>query len=1014
MMRAFHSDKARALLAYLALESRRQPVRRDRLAALLWEGYLHESALQSLRTALFDLRQLLAPANLLVASRQDVWLQTAAPGFWCDALEVERIWADLTAGRGDSPARAQQFETLAGLLQGEFMAGFALPDAPAFTAWLDAQRQRYAELAGRVAAAGAPAVRHTPHNLPRPATPFFGREQELAALREKLLDPAYPLLTLTGLGGAGKTRLALAAAESVLDFFPDGVWFVPLAGIALPADASVSPAEAAKSLDHLASAVVAALRLDAACCAPPVQQLLAYVGPRRLLLVLDNFEHLAPGRELLIRLAHEAPRLKLLVTSRQRLGLQMEQVIPVGGLPAPTRPPAFDASAGRFAIAQDAAGLRLFVERAGRTAAGFALTPANVADVLAICRAVAGLPLAIELAAALTDRYSCAEILGALRRGISALAGPAPDREARHHSMSAVFEYSWSLLSPRLAAVLADCTVFCNGFTAEAAAVVMGATPDDLKALLDSSHLSRSETGRYQMHELLRQFAGEKLDARRAQTIRDNHARYYLRPFREQPTATYWHTCPDERMNALSQDLANIREAGLWILRMELWGPLNQAINGLCFFVDRKGLAAPALAILEHMCEVLAASDLKPTFVQRNLFWSRLHGWRAYFLIQVGQHELAATEARLALQAAHNAQDAPSVAGALLSLGRALLYLGDYQRADEFWRQGLEVCREPAAASLQVQFLSNLGQISFRLGELDAAQRYLTDAIRSAQAAGDPVDEAGVRLNLGMCYLIAGAYGAAWAQLAAPATRTLVAGHALLAADLDNRLGLLYLSLGDFAAAEVTLRRVAEHAVKLKYEELHIFELTSRTRLNYALGDYDATLAAVEAALPICRAYKPPYPLATVQTFAGHAHLALGELDQAEAMYEAALRVWQSHAYLTRRAERLAAVAGLAEVALARNDLARAAAIVAEVATELGPPYTFQPAHNEPLRIFLTCHRTWAAVGDPRAAEILAAAAAILQAQAAGIPDAALRRHFLQDVAVNREIRRLAASALSG
>jgi len=745
--------------------------------------------------------------------------------------------------------------------------------------------------------------------------------------------------------------------------------------------------------------------------ASPTQQLIRHLQCYETLLILDNFERLLAGRALLIQLVQQTP-VKLLVTSRLRLGLQMEQVIPVRGLPTPKSLALSDALSDPLSLPDEASSVQLFVERAGRTSMSFSLTRANQADVLAICRAVEGLPLAIELAATLADRCSCAEILGAIRQGIDSLTQPALDREARHHSMRAVFEYSWALLSPRLATILAGCIVFQGGFTAEAAAV-LGATPDDLKALCDSSLLSRDPLERYQIHELLRQFAEEKFSPDSAHTIRDSHARWYLQPFCAQPSPTYWHTCPDVLMNALSQDLLNIRAAVSWVLQTEQWTTLTQAIDGLGFFIDRKGLATITSAILEHARTILTTSAQISTFAQRNILWSRLSRWRAYHLLEIGQHDLAVSEARAALQAAHEAQDAPLIASARLLLGRALLYLGDYPQADQVWREGLAMCRAPEMASYQGQFLSNLGQVCLRLGQFEAAQQYLTAAARTMQGASDPTADAQIRLNRGICYLFTGEYGPALAQLAAPDTRSLVAGHARLVADLDNRLALLYLALGDFAAAQVTLRRVAEHAARLQHTELHIFALTSQTRLNYALGDYDATLTTAEMALPVCRAYRPPYPLATVQTFAGHAYLALGNLEQAKAQYEAALRTWHGHEYLSQRAERLAAVSGLAEVALARNDLLQAAAIVAEAAASLGAAYTFQPAHNEPLRIYLTCYRTWVAVGDRRATEILAATAAILQQQAAGIPDAALRHHFLRDVAVNREIRQLAANTLS-
>lgn len=264
---SFHSDKVRALLAYLALESQRQPVRRERLATLLWPGYLRVSALQSLRTALFGLRQMLAPLALLEVTRQDVRLVGYQPDFWCDALEAERMWAVVESGRAADPLL---LDSLADLLHGEFLAGLTVPDAPEFTAWQESQRERLAQIVHRVNALRASA-RDAQSGLPRPTTPFFGRQQELAVLQQKLLDPEYPLLTLTGLGGAGKTRLALAAAAQARWRFPDGVWFVPLTGLAGTATSLAGDSRT----DQLAAVIANALHLDVAGRLSPVQHLLA-------------------------------------------------------------------------------------------------------------------------------------------------------------------------------------------------------------------------------------------------------------------------------------------------------------------------------------------------------------------------------------------------------------------------------------------------------------------------------------------------------------------------------------------------------------------------------------------------------------------------------------------------------------------------------------------------------------------------------------------------------------------
>lgn len=682
----------------------------------------------------------------------------------------------------------------------------------------------------------------------------------------------------------------------------------------------------------------------------------------------------------------------------------MEYVLAVGGLPTPA-----EASAGRAAPAEATSSVQLFVERAERTTAGFALTAANIADVAAICRAVEGLPLAIELAAALTDRYDCAEILQLIRRNLDALAEPAAARTLRQRSIRAVFEESWGLLSPEHATALAGCAIFRGDFTAAAAAAVLQVGPDDLKRLLDTSHLSRDSTGRYHMHALLRHFVAQHdQDPAQLHQWRSRHARYYLQPF-ERSDPLYWHTAPAARLHELSQQIGDIESAWEWAIQSRDVSLIARWLTGLCRFLDSIGLLTTGLALVDAACQGLT-DDALATFARRDWLQSQLRAWHAYFLIQVGRYPQAVAEAEQGVAAGQASQDAEAIAHALLILGWARYYRGQYQRACDCWAQGLANCRTPETASVRDLLLTALGRGAFRRGELTEARGYLTEAAASAQAAGDPFTEALARLGLGGVHLNAGDYGAALAELAAPTTAALVRRYEFLAADLDNRLALLYLTLGNYAALPPLLERLAEAAIRLAHRELQIFGLVSRIRLNYALADYDAVLAAVETALPLCRDYRPPYPLATIQTQAGHAYLALGNAAQAEAMYRAALETWQRHEFLDRKAEHLAAVAGLIETALTRHDAAHAAALAEEAAAQLGASFVFRPAHTEPLRIYLACHRAWVAAGDPRAAEILAAAAGILRRQAAGIPDAALRRMFLEQVAVNREILRLVAA----
>ncbi|RME44461.1 MAG: SARP family transcriptional regulator, partial [Chloroflexi bacterium] len=360
------------------------------------------------------------------------------------------------------------------------------------------------------------------HNLPPQLTSFVGREAELTQITERLSNPDYRLVTLVGPGGIGKTRLALAAAGQQVGMFQHGVWFVSLAGL--------------DSAESLVPAIAGVLNVPLHGGEEPDARLLAYLHDKEMLLVLDDFEHLLDGTDLVLDILRGAPQIVILITSRQRLNVQAEYVIGVEGLalPPPPRPSPYQGEGVRKGVESYSA-VQLFVERADQTTrSGFALSAETIPDVVRVCQLVEGMPLAIELAAALADTYSCADIARSIRGTLDFLATTMRDVPPRHRSMRAVFESSWGRLSEAERRVLAHASVFRGGFTQEAALAVIGhqlpvnsdqlsvnsdetgqsslITDHCLLSLVDKSLLRRTASGRYEMHELLRQFAAEKLE----------------------------------------------------------------------------------------------------------------------------------------------------------------------------------------------------------------------------------------------------------------------------------------------------------------------------------------------------------------------------------------------------------------------------------------------------------------------------------------------------------------------
>ena len=407
--------------------------------------------------------------------------------------------------RGQRSEALAQYERCRQLLQQELGIAPALETTALYERIRNAARSM-----SRAHELQAPIARLA-HNLPAPATPLLGREVDLAQLADLLDRPACRLITLVGPGGIGKTRLALHAATEQLGMFADGIWLVQLAALS--------------SADLLVPSIAASLGTTLDDRADHTAQLLSSLREKELLLVLDNFEHLLEGAGLLAELLQRAPRVSVLVTSRERLRLPGEWTVEVEGLPYPREDETTDLE--HYSAAA------LFLIAARRATNGFTLTTEESAWVARICRLVEGMPLAIELAASWARVLTCREIAEELEGSLDFLTSTERARAERHRSLRTVLDHSWNLLAPQEQRVLRQLAVFRGGFDRMAATAVAGASPSMLAALVDKSLLRRSASGRYDLHELVRQFAEEQLDAvdtlaAEAAQTRGRHLGHYL------------------------------------------------------------------------------------------------------------------------------------------------------------------------------------------------------------------------------------------------------------------------------------------------------------------------------------------------------------------------------------------------------------------------------------------------------------------------------------------------------
>ena len=565
-------------------------------------------------------------------------------------------------------------------------------------------------------------------NIPAEPTPFVGRSYELANILHQLDETR--LLTLVGPGGIGKTRLALKAAQQAAGEYPDGVFFVPLAPIS--------------AADRLVQTIAEAVKFPLMTQENPQTQLLRFLQNKQLLLVVDNFEHLLDGVQIISEILPRAVGVKILATSREKLNLISETLFIVGGMDIslPDRPPEGDKN--------DASAL--FIQSAGRVCPGFEPGSEDLVQIESICQMVEGMPLAIELAAAWLQILTLDEIRVELEQGFDILSTEARDAPQRHRSLRAVFEHSWKLLVAPDREILMSLSLFRGGFTRQAAQQVTGASLKQLMDLVSKSFLHHNpKSGRLEFHELLRQYAQEELreTPKANKSAAGAHAAYYADFMEER-----WQQLKGERqLPALAEieaDLENVRAAwkyyqnpinspqtwkfmyslwfvhwvrGRYLVGSELFAEAAHALNGK---TDQQDIALRALAMalqgyflawldLSEQGGKLA-EDAVETLQQLNYpeaFLLALDSLivNAYFHSRWEQFE----HTQLMLDVARQVNDKWMIAFALFAVSMAEVVKEDYPEARRQAEIHLKLCEEigdkvHATVSLIVQGNSALAQ----------------------------------------------------------------------------------------------------------------------------------------------------------------------------------------------------------------------------------------------------------------------------------------------------------------
>ncbi|MCX6050333.1 MAG: tetratricopeptide repeat protein [Chloroflexi bacterium] len=558
------------------------------------------------------------------------------------------------------------------------------------------------------------AVRQTSQlPLPKTAKTLIGREAERNVLIQLLHDEHCRLVTVLGAGGMGKTQLALDVAHALAPHFPEGAVFVALAPI--------------QTAQHLPSAVIEALGLALLGASDPNAQLLAWLEKRQILLVLDNFEHLlgdANAVAWIAELLHGAPALQLLITSRERLRLRGERTFDLGGLTLP----------GAMLPPEQADAVLLFLERARQVTGDFALDTQNRLVIGRICQLLGGMPLGIELAAAWVRVLEPAEIASEIEKNMDFLALADRDALPRHRSMRAVFDHSWRLLSDEERAVLMKLAVFRGGSLREAAEAVAQATLPVLASLIDKSLVRRLDDRRFDLHELIRQFAAQQL-AERAETqvTKDRHLAYF-RQFALKAEEGMNQADQATWLARVEREQDNLRAALAWAFEEGAAMPQRVAqgltlVAALYRFWQGRGYLTEGRQWMER--GLAQGQGVAPATIAHTL---NMLGWLAH---QQGESHYAHRLLEQSLALFRQLNDEPGLAEVLDTLGDLTWGQGDLGRGVAYYEESLALRRRLGQPGSVAMSLYSLGRLYVDHNENQAAATCFAEAMTILEAVHD-------------------------------------------------------------------------------------------------------------------------------------------------------------------------------------------------------------------------------------------------------------------------------------